>query len=302
MFSYCFIILENLFLLLVNVCVETELLISAFNTNHGCTSVTTEVDRTYTPGGFVICTDSSSSCSTSCSATTLERVVTWNLSCLHGEGNDQTEGAQDGLHPVHLTDQIIGGLKPEPEGRSVTASRRGALGKTLNCFHMAPEPVQSEPLNWPTRDQSDPDWTSAPGLIWWGLVEKGKNLTNKEFKSNSTILTPFSNAAWTCIRTLRQSISESGLVLMTMRMFRDEEQKQTNADTRWGEVRASQGSSVVGSVSRAWGGTTCNMQTQTDVVSHTNTSINVSWSWNSCSNSKHCCLSTTTRTNINTSQ
>lgn len=54
--------------------------------------------------------------------------LTCDLSFLHGEGNDQTEGTEHGLHPVHGADGIVGGLKPEPERRCVSVGMLGTLG------------------------------------------------------------------------------------------------------------------------------------------------------------------------------
>lgn len=47
---------------------------------------------------------------------------TCDLSFLHREGNDQTEGAEHRLHPVHGADGIIGGLnQSQREGGLVSA-------------------------------------------------------------------------------------------------------------------------------------------------------------------------------------
>lgn len=43
--------------------------------------------------------------------------LTCDLSFLHNEGNDQTEGAERWIHPIHRDDGIIGGLK-QSEGRA----------------------------------------------------------------------------------------------------------------------------------------------------------------------------------------
>lgn len=45
---------------------------------------------------------------------------TCDLSFLHGEGNDKTEGTQRGLHPIHSADGVICGLNQnQREGESI---------------------------------------------------------------------------------------------------------------------------------------------------------------------------------------
>lgn len=47
--------------------------------------------------------------------------LTCDLAFLHSEGNDQAEGAQDGLHPVHSADGIIGGLNQSQKGGALVS-------------------------------------------------------------------------------------------------------------------------------------------------------------------------------------